>query len=97
MKVKTKSGYSCEIDESVLEEYTFLEAIAMASDTDNPTNAMIGTTKIVNLLLGKDKKGFMDAIAKKNDGKVPAVKVTEEVMSILAQLNDAKNSLSSEE
>lgn len=97
MKVKTKSGYSCNIDESVLEEYTFLEAIAMASDTENPSNAMIGTTKMVNLLLGNNKKAFMDAIAKENDGKVPAVKVTEEVMSILSQINSAKNSSSSEE
>lgn len=96
MTVKTKNGFTCDIDETVLEEYTFLEAVALASDTENPSNAMIGTTKMVNLLLGANKKAFMDAIAKKNKGKVPAVKVTEEVMHILSQISDAKNLLASE-
>lgn len=96
MKIKSKSGYTCDIDEKILEEYSFLEAIAQASDTDNPSQAMIGTTKMVNLLLGKDKKGFMDAISKKHKGHVPVSVVTDEVMSILSQINEAKNSLSSQ-
>lgn len=95
MKIKSKSGYACEIDETITEDYMFLEAVAQASDTDNPGKSMIGTVKMVDLLLGKNKKGFMDAIAKKHDGRVPATVVTDEVMSILTQIN-AKNSLSSQ-
>ena len=96
MTIKTKHGFKCDIDESIIEDYTFLEAIAMASDTENPSTSMMGTTKLVNLLLGSNKKGFMDAIAEKHDGRVPATEVTAEIMSIMAQINDAKNSLSSE-
>lgn len=92
MNVKTKSGFKCEIDDRVLEDYRLLEAIALTADSNNQTSVIRGTTKTVDLLFGDRKQELFDHIAKKNDGYVPSTAVTTELTEIMESIKELKNS-----
>lgn len=63
-KVKTKSGFSCEVDETRLKDWRIVKAIAQC-DSKDETKKLQGMTFMVPFLLGEDgEEALMDFIAK---------------------------------
>lgn len=92
---KTKTGFKFEIDERILDDWRLLSSIAL-SESNDPSDQIRGAHELVSLVLGAKEKDLLDFIAKKNDGFVPANKVTEVITEILTEVKELKNSQSSE-
>lgn len=92
MKITTKTGFKFDVDERVFSDYRFVDAIAEASNPDDKVGELKGTTKLVDLVFGDKKKAFMDHIAKKNDGFIPAEVVNNELQYVITEYNALKNS-----
>ena len=96
MKGKTKSGFKFEFDERILNDWRFLKAVAKADDSSNPSGMLAGTVELVSMIFGDNEQALMDHIASKNDGYVPQDAIKEELLDIIEQGKDLKNSSSSE-
>ena len=81
MQGKTKSGYKYEIDDRVLKDWRFVEAITEA-DKGKGVAQLEGARKMIHLMFGEDYDRFMEHIANQNDGFVPAEAVMAEVKEI---------------
>lgn len=92
---KTKAGFKFSIDERILDDWRLLSAIALSESAD-PSDQIRGAHELVSLVLGENEKDLLDFVAKKNDGYVPANKVTEAITDILTSVRELKNSRSSE-
>lgn len=96
MQGKTKSGFKFDIDERILDDWYFLEAIAKADNTENPSAMLAGTVELVNLMFGENKAKLMEHIKSKHDGFAPQEAVKEEILDVIEQSKNLKNSSSSE-
>ena len=85
------------MDERIFADYRFVDAIAEASNPDDKVGELKATTKLVDLVFGDKKKAFMEHIAKKNDGFIPAEVVNNELQFVITEYNALKNSSSSDE
>lgn len=85
MQGETKSGFKYEIDDRVLKDWRFVEAITEA-DKGNGVEQLVGARKMVHLMFGKDYDKFMEHLAEKNDGFVPAEAVMAEVKEIFESI-----------
>ena len=92
---KTKAGFKFSIDERILDDWRLLSAIAL-SESKDPSDQIRGAHELVSLVLGEKEKDLLDFIAKKNDGFVPSIKVTEAITEIITEVRELKNSSSSE-
>lgn len=92
MKITTKTGFKFDVDERIFSDYRFVDAVAEASDPDDKVGELRATTKLVDLVFGDKKKAFMDHIAKKNDGFIPAEVVNNELQYVITEYNALKNS-----
>lgn len=96
MKIKTKSGFKTDLDERIIDDWRFMKAIAKADNMDKPSDALAGTVELVSMVFGENEEALMEHIASKNDGFVPQEKIKEEVLNVIEQVRNAKNSSSSE-
>ena len=96
MKGKTKSGFKFDFDERILNDWRFVKAIAKADNTSNPSAMLAGTVELVSLIFGDKEDALMEHIASKNDGYVPQDAIKDEIIDIIEQGKDLKNSSSSE-
>lgn len=89
----TRTGFECEFDERITDDMRFLDLLADLMDEDlSETDAVIKTSKLITMLLGKDnKKALYDHIAKLNDGFVPSTVIMGEVFDIMKADGDIKN------
>jgi hypothetical protein len=98
---ETSQGIKFNFDERLLEDWSLIEAIAMAESEDNGEKLQ-GLVKYCKLILGnKGQRELFKIIKKKNDGFVPVSEVyaqVQEIMEIVKEKsNDAKKSTSSPE
>ena len=91
MQVKTKSGFKCDINEHVLEDWRFTKAVAKAH-SDNDNDRMMAAVDLVSLVLRDNEEAYYDYVASKNDGIVSEDIVTKDLTSIIEQINALKNS-----
>lgn len=80
----TSSGYKYNIPMNRLTSYEFVEALQ--EHEENP----LAFVKVVNLLLGDDKKDFLEHL-RGDDGTVQAERVSEEVLEIFNSQKSVKN------
>ena len=88
---KTKSGYVFEYDERVLTDW---EYVSLLSVTQNGTDMekIAASTKVVELLVGKDKMpGLLDHIRKAHDGYASVEDVVAEFTEMISAKNSTKN------
>lgn len=81
MQGETKSGFKYEIDDRVLKDWRFIEAITEA-DKGKGVAQLEGARKMIHLMFGEDYDKFMDHISEQNEGFVPAEAVMAEVKEI---------------
>lgn len=91
MKVTTKSGFKCDINDKVLDDWRFARAVARThSDDDNERiNAAVD---LVSLILRDNEEAYYKYVEKKNDGIVSEDIVTNDLVSIIEQIKALKNS-----
>lgn len=97
----TSSGYEYEIDELLLDDYRFLDAV-MEADSEKPTVKLHGVTTLCNFLLKENgKEELMDQIAADNNGRVPQEEMFKAIFEIINDISEKskeiKNSSSSPE
>ncbi len=97
MKIKTKSGFACNIDEKKCKDWRFVKLLAMM-DSDDESEQLLGTTRAVTFLFGNEgEEALMKHVADK-DGNVDGGQLISEFKEVL-QLTSAelKKSASSQE
>lgn len=91
MQIKTKSGFKCEINDNVLEDWRFTKAVARAHSEDD-NERMIAAVDLVSLILRDNENDYYKFVEKKNNGIVTEDTVTKDLQSIIEQIKSLKNS-----
>lgn len=93
MKVTTTTGFACEANDKIKNDFRFIEALADIESED--AGAMLkGQVAMLRLLLTKDGIRELYAHVQEPDGTVPADRVSAEVLDIIQHLgkeNEIKN------
>ena len=96
MKIKTKSGFVCEIDENRADDWDFCDYLLMC---DSQATMVQGIKKAVPFLLGEKNENALKEHVKEKDGRVPASKIIaefQEILDLIKQKNETKKSSSSQ-
>lgn len=96
MKIKTKSGFVCEIDENRADDWDFCDYLLMC---DSEATMVQGIKKAVPFLLGEKNENALKEHVKEKDGRVPASKIIaefQEILDLIKQNNETKKSSSSQ-
>ena len=96
MKIKTKSGFVCEIDENREDDWDFCDYLLMC---DSQATMVQGIKKSVPFLLGEKNENALKEHVKEKDGRVPASKIIaefQEILDLIKQNNETKKSSSSQ-
>lgn len=91
MQVKTTSGFKCEINDNVLDDWRFTKAVARAHSEDD-TERMNAAVDLVSLILRENENEYYKFVEKKNNGIVTEDTVTKDLQSIIEQIKALKNS-----
>lgn len=90
IKVKTNIGFETTIDERILKDKRFLDAL-VKSQKGTDWEKWDATNAIAELLLGKDSERLCKIIEKKNDGFLPVDVYMNCIGEILKSVNELKN------
>ena len=91
MKVTTKSGFKCEINEHILNDWRLARAIAK-THSDDDDEKMSATVDMVSLIMGEYEKPFYEHLMSKNEhGIVSEDAVVADIVSIIGKLKTLKN------
>ena len=84
MKVKTATGFECEINKDTMNDMEVLDLVVRIDEGD-----ALAYSPFLTKLLGKDKARLYDHV-REEDGRVPIEKVAAEVGEILEQAGEKK-------
>lgn len=87
VKGLTKSGFSYEIDEEILDDYEFLEILLKIDEGE-----VSYSIKMVDMLLGEEQKKRLKEHVRTENGRVPATKLISEALEIFSSIKEGKNS-----
>lgn len=96
MKVKTKSGFVCEVDENRADDWDFCDYLLMC---DSEATLVQGIKKAVPFLLGEKNENALKEHVREKDGRIPASKMIaefQEILDLIKQNNETKKSSSSQ-
>ena len=86
VKVKTNSGFECEIDTRMVKDWRFVRAIQKTT-SDDPQVQMAGSYEVVHLFLGdKNEDALIKHIESLNDGYCPMEAIDNEVKEMLESI-----------
>ena len=91
MQVKTKSGFKCDINDKVLDDWRFTRAVAK-THADDDVERMNAAVDLVSLILRDNEGEYYKYVEKKNGGIVSEDIVTKDLVSIIEQVKALKNS-----
>lgn len=96
MKVKTKSGFSCDVNENKMKDWRFIKALAMC-DSQDESKKLEGITFVVPFIFGdKGEDALIKHVTK--DGIAPTDAIISEFREVLTLVsNEIKKSQSSQE
>ena len=83
MKITTKSGFNCEVDPEVLNDYEFLE-LAVTAMNGNKVQQSAATFQMIRGLLGEVQEQALKEHLREENGRVPFDKMGAELLEILA-------------
>lgn len=85
MKVKTTTGFECEIDPLVMDDMEVFDLVVRIDEGDT-----LAYSPFLTKLLGKEDKARLYDHVREEDGRVPIGKVAAEVGEILEQAGGKK-------
>ena len=85
MKVKTTTGFECEINTEAMNDMEILELVVRIDEGD-----ALAYSPFLTKLLGKENKARLYDHVREADGRVPIEKVAAEVGEILEQAGEKK-------
>ena len=85
MKVTTSSGFGCDANEKIKNDFRFVEALA-SMESGNPSEALRGQVDMLRLLLPSADLKALYAHVAEEDGTVPTDRVIAESMEIIQAL-----------
>lgn len=92
MKVKTKSGFVCDVNAEKAKDWRFCKALAKC-DSEDESDIIKGITFVVPFLLGeKGESSLMDHVTNK-DGIAPVTDIIKEFKEILEQIGEETKKL----
>lgn len=83
VEIKTTSGFKCKLDENVVDNMELVDALAEMQGEDD----ILAISKVLTLLLGKNKQALYDHIRTK-DGRVPVSDISREIKEIFGSFGD---------
>lgn len=86
MKVVTKSGFECEANEKIRNDWRFVKAMSKA-ESRNELERLDGLMKMVQLLLGDQEEALCNHV-KEEDGTVPFDAMNRELIDILQAMGE---------
>jgi hypothetical protein len=88
VKVKTNSGFECEIDTRIVKDWKFVKAIQKTT-SDDPQVQMAGSYEVVHLFLGDtNENALIKHIESLNDGYCPMDVMDQEVKEMLESIKN---------
>lgn len=97
MKVETKSGFTCEINEKRCKDWRFVKLLAKM-DSEDESEQLCGTTGAVSFLFGKEGEEALMKHVTDKDGIVDGGLLLAEFKEVLQHASDEiKKSQSSQE
>ena len=90
MQVKTKSGFKCEINDKVLDDWRFTRAVAL-THSDDDSERMKAAVNLVSLILRENEEDYYKFVESKHDGIVSEEIVTKDLISIIEAIKALKN------
>lgn len=81
MQGKTRSGFEYDIDDRILKDWRFINALTKCQNSEG-IKQLEGMQGMVNLLFGNKLEDFMKHIAEQNDGFVPTEAIMADVQDI---------------
>lgn len=94
MKIQTKSGFVCEVNENLVADWDFLDLLC-DSESDNESKRIRASRDAVKFLLGEDGAAALADHVKDEDGIKSSAKVFEEFKEIMTQLGENAKKLES--
>ena len=92
MQGTTKSGYEFNIDNRILSDWRFVEALTKCqSKSSNEFEKLAGIQTMAKLLFGDKYDEYIKHIASKNDGFCPSEIIMGEITEIFQSANGSKN------
>lgn len=91
MQVKTKSGFKCDINNKVLDDWRFARAVAR-THSDDDSERINAAVDMVSLILRDNEEAYYKYVESKNGGIVSEDIVTDDLVSIIEQIKALKNS-----
>lgn len=82
----TKSGFAFSLEDEVLDDYELLESISRVDHGDYSC-----LTEVVDRLLGEEQREKLKNHVRKENGRVSAAALLDEVTQIFAATNEIKN------
>ena len=96
MKVKTKSGFVCEVNEKIVADWDFV-MLLRKSESEDVTTRLVASIDAVQMLLGDDGAAALAEHVKDENGIKNSAKVFEEFKEIMTLLGEqSKKSQSSQ-
>lgn len=94
MKIKTKSGFTCDVNEDKVKDWRFCKSLAKCDSGDE--SAMLqGITFVVPFLLGSEGEEALLAHITDKNGLASTEKVIAEFKDIMGQIGEASKKLQS--
>lgn len=87
MKVHTKSGFVCEVNERKARDWEFVEALADC-ESEKESEQVKGITKVIPFLLGKEGSKALQDHVRDKDGVADIDLIMEEFKEILIQIGE---------
>lgn len=87
MKIITESGFECEVNEKIKNDWRFVNAMAKASDDNGDIEKLDGYMQMAKLLLGKEEERLCKHV-QEEDGTVPLAEMNKEILDIIKKMGE---------
>lgn len=82
MQGTTKSGYQYNIDNRILKDWRFVNALSNAQKSKSEFEKLEGVLEMAKILFGDTYDAYLEYIASKNDGYCDSDVIMEEIKEI---------------
>ena len=87
MKIQTKSGFVCDVNEKIVADWDFLDVLC-DSESDDQTTRVRASRDAVKMLLGKEGAAALAEHVKDKNGIKNSARVFEEFKEIMNMLGE---------